>query len=215
MSRLCSNVWVPTTMSPARAVRIAAQASLDCPVEQEAVLAGEPAVMQRRHALDLEQQAEPARRGQRVARALEQRHGIGDGVAHDEHLGARLCGPDEFRDQHIRLADARPRLDRNGLGRTGAGDFDGWVTIAREGRIGNAQRLREGRTTIAGTALQRLPSGGAERRRHEKREPTGPEVGVEKGAQYRGHVGVAGVHLVDDEQMSEERAGPQMRVGYL
>ena len=63
--------------------------------------------------------------------------------------------------------------------------------------------------------LQRLPRHRTKSRRHEEYEAAGREVGVEQRVQDLGHVGVARVHLVYDEQVAEERAGTEMGVWYL
>ena len=91
-----------------RAGSIATEPHLHGLVEQQPVLEREPAMVESGHALDSEEQVEQARPGEPVAEGLEQRHRIGDGVAHDEHLRACVGGAHSLGDNFLRLVEMGP-----------------------------------------------------------------------------------------------------------
>ena len=81
------------------------------------------------HALHGEEQVELARPVEPVAEDLEQRHRIGDSVAHDEHLGAGVGGAHSLRDDLLRLVEMGPDLDRHPLDAPSRNDRDGYVAV--------------------------------------------------------------------------------------
>ena len=162
MSRLCSSVWVPMTTSSTWASGTSTEPRLHGSVEQQPVLEREPAMVESGHARDSKEQVEPARVNEPVADSLEQRHSIGDGVAHDEHLRACVGGVHSLGDDFLRLVEMGPAVDRHPLDAPSRDDRDGYVAVTNQSWIRKLQRVGERCALVGVETVQRFPRHCAE-----------------------------------------------------
>ena len=194
----------------ARARRIDAQRSFHGRIEELAVLDREAAVMKGRETGCPHEQ----RLASRGVHGLPGSDRRADGVPNDEHpsASARFGDGAVGRDRGVHRrhgtrvhglpgpacpgSTARPR-----------------VPFRPHRRVGSTCRVFERRHM----RLIEPPSSCscAEGRRHQHGVSSGVEVSAQQPLDYRSHVGVRGVHLVDHEQTSAQRAATQMRVLHL
>ena len=162
-----------------------------------------------------EEQLEAASVGGEPFQLLLGCNAVRDRVPDHEHLRAvHCCGERVIGDsldgfepgfgRQLNRSRAAIRAQRNG--------FDSPAPV-RQQRIGCADRILYPRAIdLLAWQEQPLACLTAQRRRQQQRVTTGGQVPLEDVLEDALHVGVRGVHFVDDEQVTQEGGGAKVRV---